>query len=90
MMGGRSHGRAIADPRCDGRDLRRPGELAWKTGRSPAEVANEAVQRFVEYEGWKADKIERGLRAADAGDFASGEEMQAVFDRYRHAADEQG
>lgn len=64
--------------------------LARETGRSPAEVANEAVQRYVEYESWKADKIERGLRAADAGDFASDEEMAAVFDRYRRAADEQG
>lgn len=63
--------------------------LARETGRSPAEVANEAVQRYVEYESWKADKIERGLRAADAGEFASDEEMAAVFDRYKHAADEQ-
>jgi len=64
--------------------------LARATGRSPAEVANEAVQRFVEYESWKADKVERGLRAADAGEFASDEEMKAVFDRYKRAADEQG
>jgi RHH-type rel operon transcriptional repressor/antitoxin RelB len=63
--------------------------LARETGRSPAELANEAVQRFVEYESWKADKIECGLRAADAGDFATDEEMAAVFDRYRHAADGQ-
>lgn len=64
--------------------------LARETGRSPAEVANEAVQRFVEYESWKADKIECGLRAADAGEFASDEEMAAVFDRYKRAADDQG
>lgn len=63
--------------------------LARETGRSPAEVANEAVQRYVEYENWKADKIERGLRAADADDFASDEETEAVFDRYKRAADEQ-
>ena len=66
--------------------LARLEALARETRRSSEQLAEEALQRYVEYESWKADKIGDALRRADAGDFASDEEMQAVFDRYRHAA----
>jgi len=61
--------------------------LAWQTGRSSEELAEEAVKKYVEYESWKADKIRDAVHRADAGDFAMDEEMAAVFDRYRRAAD---
>jgi predicted transcriptional regulator len=48
-------------------------------------LAEVALLRYVEYEGWKGDKIGNAMRWADAGNFASDEEMQAVFDRYRPA-----
>ena len=67
--------------------LARLEALARETGRSSEQLAEEALLQYVEYEGWKADKIRDALRRADAGEFASDEEMQAVFDRYRHAAD---
>jgi predicted transcriptional regulator len=56
-----------------------------ETGRSSEELAEEALLRYVEYESWKAQKIRDAVGRADAGDFASDEEMQAVFDRYRPA-----
>lgn len=67
--------------------LARLEALARETGRSPAQLAEEALGRYLEYESWKAAKIRDAVRRADAGDFASDEEMQAVFDRYRHAAE---
>jgi len=66
--------------------LARLEELARETGRSSEQLAEEALQRYVEYEGWKADEIRDAMRRADAGEFASDEEMRAVFDRYRPSA----
>ena len=65
--------------------LARLEALARETGRSSEQLAEEAVQRYVEYESWKAAKIRNAVRHADAGDFASDEEIEAVFDRYRPA-----
>ena len=70
--------------------LARLEALARETGRSSEQLAEEALLRYVEYESWKADKIRHAVRRADAGEFASDEEMQAVFDRYQHAADTSG
>ena len=83
-------GRSSADPECRGRTPARLEALARETGRSSEQLAEEALQRYVEYESWKADKIRDAVRRADAGEFASDEEMQAAFDRYRHAADASG
>lgn len=69
--------------------LARLEALARETGRSSEQLAEEALQRYVEYESWKAEKIRDAVRRADAGEFASDEEMRAVFDRYR-AADASG
>ena len=66
--------------------LARLEALARETGRSSEQLAEEALQRYVEYEGWKADKIGAAMRRADAGEFASDEEMRAVFDRCRPSA----
>jgi RHH-type transcriptional regulator, rel operon repressor / antitoxin RelB len=39
----------------------------------------EAVSSDVENQEWQINEIEEGLREADAGDFASDEEVAAVF-----------
>jgi RHH-type transcriptional regulator, rel operon repressor / antitoxin RelB len=57
--------------------------LARDTGRSSEQLAEEALRQYAEYESWKADKVRDAIQRADAGDFASDEEMGAVFDRYR-------
>jgi predicted transcriptional regulator len=52
------------------------------TGRNKSHVVMEAV---AEYLAWRMPQIEDlklALRAADAGDFASDAEVQAVFARY--------
>jgi predicted transcriptional regulator len=61
-------------------------ELAVSTGRSREELVDEAISRFLDYERWAVKHIKEGLRQADAGEFASDEEMAAIFDRYRDAA----
>ncbi|WP_037451035.1 CopG family ribbon-helix-helix protein [Skermanella stibiiresistens] len=61
-------------------------ELAAATGRSRAELADEAVSGYLDHERWKAEHIREALREADAGDFASDDEVEATFNRYGNAA----
>jgi predicted transcriptional regulator len=61
-------------------------ELAASTGRSREELVDEAIYRFLDYERWAVQHIKEGLRQAEAGEFASDEEMATIFDRYRDAA----
>ena len=62
-------------------------KLAQQTGRSSDQLAEEALARFVDYESWKSEKIKSAIGRADAGDFATDDEMDEVFDRYRQIAD---
>jgi len=62
-------------------------ELAASTGHGQAGLAEEAVVKDLDYERWAVDQIAEGLRQADAGQFVSDEEMDAIFDKYRNVAD---
>lgn len=64
--------------------------LARETGCSPAQLAQEALSRYVDYESWKVEKIRHAIRQADAGAFSSDAEMEAAFDRYTRAARQTG
>lgn len=60
--------------------------LAGETGRTKTYVALQALQRFVDQEAWQVAEIQQGLREADAGDFATDEEMAALDAKWtRHA-----
>jgi RHH-type rel operon transcriptional repressor/antitoxin RelB len=62
--------------------------LARETGRAADQLAEEALQRYLDYEGWKVEKIRQALAQAEAGEFATDQEMAEAFDRYRYAAQE--
>jgi len=57
----------------------RLGALAEATGRSKAYLALEAVDHYLDVEAWQIAEIQQGLREADAGEFASDEEVEATF-----------
>ncbi len=59
--------------------------LARATDQSEARLATEAISSYVELQEWQIRQIEDGLREADAGDFASDEEVAAVFARWTNA-----
>ena len=42
----------------------------------------DAVRRYVEEESWQVAAIEEGVRQADAGNFASADEVAAEFARW--------
>jgi predicted transcriptional regulator len=59
--------------------------LARATDQSEARLATEAISSYVDLQEWQVRQIEQGLREADAGDFASDEEVAAVFARWTNA-----
>ncbi|HEY0554740.1 MAG TPA: CopG family transcriptional regulator [Thermoanaerobaculia bacterium] len=59
--------------------------LARATDQSEARLATEAISSYVDLQEWQVRQIEKGLCEADAGDFASDEEVAAVFARWTNA-----
>jgi RHH-type rel operon transcriptional repressor/antitoxin RelB len=53
-------------------------QLAESTQRSKSFLAAEAIRQFVETSEWQIAEIHAALKEADAGDFASDEELAAV------------
>lgn len=60
-------------------------ELAKAAEFSSAELAVDAISSYVELQEWQIRQIEAGVREADAGEFASDEEVAAVFARWLNA-----
>ena len=69
--------------------LRLPGELkarietyAVMTGRSKSHVAMEALADYLDWRLPQVADLQQAVVAADRGEFASDDEVKAVFDRY--------
>jgi predicted transcriptional regulator len=52
--------------------------LAEKTERSRNWLVAKAVEDYVSLNAWQLEKIEAGIRAADAGDFANDAELERL------------
>jgi predicted transcriptional regulator len=52
--------------------------LAESTERSKSFLAAEAIREFVENNEWQIGEVRAALREADAGDFASDEDVEAL------------
>ena len=57
--------------------------IAQKLDRSRAYVAAQAIEDFVAREEWQLAEIEAGLNEANNGEFASGAEVERVFNKYK-------
>ena len=64
-------------------DSRQLARLAAQTGQSASAIAAEAVHAYLDVQTWQLQEIRKGLAEADAGDFASPEEVEAMFRKYR-------
>jgi predicted transcriptional regulator len=53
--------------------------LARTTERSIPSLISVAIRDFLEVKKWQIDAIEEGIREADAGNFATDEEVKATF-----------
>jgi len=59
--------------------------LAESMDRSRSWLVSQAVEDYVAYQQWYIEKIKEGIAAADRGEFATEEEMEAVFNKYKNA-----
>ena len=57
-------------------------QLASKLDRSRAYVAAQAIEDFVERQGWQLAEIEAGLAEAERGEFATSAEVATIVGKY--------
>ena len=60
----------------------RLGKLSAATHRSKSFLAAEAVREFIEANEWQITEIENAVKEADAGDFASDQEVWDAFNKW--------
>ena len=58
------------------------GKLSEATHRSQSFLGGEAIRRYVELESWQIAEIQQAITEADAGDFATDAEFNAVMKKY--------
>ena len=68
--------------RLDSKLKKKLDKLAKATERSRSFLVAEAIREFVALNEWQIEEIKKGLREADAGDFASDEEMEQTVRRW--------
>ena len=57
-------------------------ELAKATARTKSFLAIDALTNYVKSESWQIRDIHEGIKEADAGEFATDEQVKAVFAKY--------
>ena len=62
------------------------GLLADATGKSRNFIAVRAMQDFIEREAWQVREIQEAIKEAEAGDFATDEEVQAIKAKWSSSA----
>ena len=60
--------------------------LAGATGRSKSWIAFEAIKQYIELESWQIGEIKAAIKEANAGDFATETEVDAVKKKWRSNA----
>ena len=56
--------------------------LAKATDRTKSFLAVEALRDYLEVQAWQIAEIKEGIAEADRGEFATDEEVQAIFAKY--------
>ncbi len=56
--------------------------LAKSTARSKSFLISEAVRAYVKEQAWQIDAIKEGVEQADAGNFASNDEIKSSFGKW--------
>jgi len=64
------------------------GLLADATGKSRNFIAVQAMQDFIAREAWQVREIQRAIQEADAGNFATDEEVRAIQAKWSTHADQ--
>lgn len=62
--------------------MERIDSVASAMGRSRSWLLNKAVDDILEHYQWHTDEVQKGVAAANSGEFASPEEVDAVFRKF--------
>lgn len=62
------------------------GNLAKATGRTKSFIAVQALQEFVDREAWQISEIKKAISEADAGIFATDEELAKLDKKWSYNA----
>jgi predicted transcriptional regulator len=57
-------------------------KLADATHRSKSYLAGEAIRQYLDIEAWQIGEIQMAIKEADANDFATNEEVDAIVRKY--------
>lgn len=63
------------------------GDLAEATGRTKTFLAVQALRNFIDQEAWQVAEIKKAIAEADAGDFATDEEIRELDAKWGYHAD---
>lgn len=77
---------AVLTLRLDPKLKNRLDRLSKSMNRSRSFVAAQAIQEYVFVNEWQINEIKKGLAEADAGDFATDQEMQQTIRRLTRRA----
>lgn len=78
---------SVVSIRTDSDLLSQLTTLAEAIGRTRSFLINQAMREFVEREAWQVAAIQKAVQAADAGDFATSEEVAAIDAKWSYRAD---
>ncbi|HKI05431.1 MAG TPA: hypothetical protein VKK31_25850 [Thermoanaerobaculia bacterium] len=59
--------------------------LSRTTERPEAALVTDAINSYVELQEWQITEIRKGLQEADAGEFATDQEVAEVFSKWTNA-----
>ena len=62
--------------------IERLDAIASSMGRSRNWLLNKALDDILEHQAWFAAEVQKGIAAADNGEFASPDEVTAIFNKY--------
>ena len=71
--------------RTDEETKTRLDSLAGALRRDRSFLINEAIEQYLELNDWQEAQIRAGIEEADRGEFATEEEVEAVFAKWRNA-----
>lgn len=69
--------------RTDKKTLKQLDRLAKQLDRSRNYIVNQAIEQLLELHSWQDVQVKQGIRAADADEFASDDEIDRIFGKYR-------
>ena len=57
-------------------------KLAEATHRTKSYLVGEAIRQYLDLEAWQVGEIQQAIKEADAGDFASDDEVDAMLRKH--------